>query len=99
MNHYKWLENNLPVFFDNIGLSNYKKYCQSIISADGDKCGSYERKWQQNNIPFVHGVALYLITKISPYNIEARETKNGWIDPGNWVIDNYNKFKIFLPNI
>lgn len=63
INHYKWLEINLPIFFKNIGLGNYVKHCNSIISADGDKCYNYEYKWKQEGIPFVHGVALYLITK------------------------------------
>lgn len=99
MNHYKWLENNLPTFFNAIGLNQYIKYCDSIITADADKCYSYKSIWQENNIPFYHGIALYLITKISPYNKEVRETVNGWVSPCNWVIDNYNRFKEYLPEV
>lgn len=95
--HYTWLEVNFPTVLKNLGLDEHIKYVNSIISADGDKCYCYQHKWKLNNIPFSHGVALYLLTNIPPYDAEVRQTKNGWISPDNWVINNYDKFKQYLP--
>lgn len=96
-NHYEWLEENLPKFFEKLGI-DYSNYC-GIIVADGDKCGQYQRIWEFYNVPFYHGAAIYLITKISPYCDEVRDTENGWVAPHDWVIKNYEKFKPFLEDV
>lgn len=97
MNHYDWLEDNFSTFLKNIGLEKYIDYSDSLIVADGDKAYGYESIWEKKGIPFAHGVAIYLISKLPPYNNEVRITEFGWVDPSKWVIINYNRFKDYLP--
>lgn len=92
MNHYNWLNKNFNDFTNNLNLPNY----QGLITAHGDKCYSYKDEWESHNIPFPHGVAIYLLTYVKPFSKEVRETNNGWVDPKQWVIDNYQKFKPLL---
>lgn len=97
INHYQWLEINFEKFLINIGLDHPHDY-NGLITADGDKCYGYRSEWEKNNIPFHHGVAIYLLTNISPFSKEVRDTKKGWVAPKEWVIQNYNNFKQYLPN-
>jgi hypothetical protein len=99
MNHYEWLEENFPNFLSKLGLEEQIKYSNAIITADGDKCYGYKFVWENNGIPFVHGCAIYLISKIYPYSEEVRETKNGFVAPSVWVINNYERFKGCLEKI
>lgn len=96
-NHYVWLENNLHIFFENLNLSGYINNIPSIIACDADKCYGYKYMWENEGIPFFHGIAIYLISKIKPYSEEVRDTKNGWVNPEKWVIASYNRFKPHLP--
>ena len=89
-NHYIWLEKHLPKFLEKLGIDF--NHCPGIIKAHGDKCYSYRYLWKGNNIPFSHGVALYLLTYLPPYSAEVRETNKGWVAPNQWVIDNYQEF-------
>jgi len=93
---YDWLEENLQTFFVRVGV-----LCSNgIISAHGDKCSSYRDLFSKANIPFTHGVAIYLLTYCLPYSSEVRETADGrWVDPSHWVVINYDRFKDFLPPI
>ena len=98
--HYHWLDKNLDSFVQN--LTDLKSVYGDIslkgsISADADKCYSYKGRFSNANIPFEHGVAIYLLTYYRPYSKEVRETPNGWVDPCDWIIKNYPKFKPFLP--
>ena len=93
--HYYWLEQNLQTFFSRLGI----KEENGIISAHGDKCYSYQDKWEKAGIPFPHGVAIYLLSYLRPYDTEVRETKNGWVKVEDWVIVNYPKFKPHLPSV
>lgn len=94
-NHYDWLEKNLPIFFSKLNL-NYEKYAGIIVS-DGDKCYSAKGLFKENDIPFNHGVALYLLTKTYPHCNEVRNTPDGWVDPFEWIVKSYEKFKKYLP--
>ena len=97
-NHYTYLEEHLPAFWQALGLRNAQWLTPgSILSAHGDKAYCYRRKWEQAGISFNHGVAIYLLTYIQPYSQEVRETANGWVDVADWVVANYNRFKSFLP--
>jgi len=89
-NHYDWLEKYLPDFFKKQGL-DFKNYC-GIISAHGDKCYSYRAIWHSYNIPFEHGIAIYLLSYCFPFSEEVRNTKNGWVKPDQWVVNNYDRF-------
>ena len=86
MNHYDWLDDNLEKFFYNIGVEI--DYHQGLITAHGDKCYDYEDTWKKHGIPFHHGVAIYLLSYIKPYDNESRETDNGWMPVNKWVINN-----------
>lgn len=100
MSHYDWLENNFFVFLKELGLS--KKQIDNnigIIVAHGDKCYSYESIWDEHNIPFKYGVALYLLSYINPWSDTCRNTNNGFIKPYEWVIDNYRKYKEILNDL
>lgn len=89
----KRLEKNFPIFLKNIGKENQIPYAESIISCDADKCTQYCRIWENNGIPFEHGIMIYLITKMRPYSDEARKT----ISACDFVIKYYEKFKEFMP--
>lgn len=97
-NHYKWLEKNLPDFMNKLGI-DFEKRCCGIITAHGDKCDSYKSRWSKAGIPFPHGVAIYFLSYLKPFSEEVRQTESGFVEVGKWVIDNYPKFKQFLPNI
>lgn len=94
-NHYRWLEKHLPQFFEDIGLS--WKNNQGIISAHGDKGYTYRDLWEKNNIPFNHGIAIYLLSYCDPFWFYCRRThKKEWLPVEQWVIDNYCEFKEYL---
>ena len=84
----------MPDFFEAVGVSFDEN--AGIVSCHGDKCYGYQHQWEENNIPFEHGVAIYLLTYVRPYGHEVRDTTDGWIDPGNWVVKNYSRFKEHL---
>jgi len=92
MNHYEWLEINLVSFLQTLKIPD-AEYGKGLVVAHGDKCYSYKSGWDDAYIPFEHGVAIYLLTYLHPYNKETRETDNGWVYPHHWVKDNYSRFK------
>ena len=92
MSHYDWLQKHFSTFCKNAGIK-----CYDVISAHGDKCYGYKRMWKEKGIPFEHGVAIFLLTYLKPHCDDVRETKAGWVDPADWVIQNYEKFKPFFP--
>lgn len=93
---YDYLYDNLNVFFKRIGLDT-EVYNNGLIVAHGDKCEMYKDIWAEHGISMEHGSALYLLTFCHPFSKEVRQTENGWVHPYQWVIDNYNRFKKFLP--
>ena len=93
--HYDWLAENLQVFFSALNVPEYSRHGFEV--AHGDKCYQYREEWKKVGIPFEHGVAIYFLTYISPWDMEVRETANGWVAPVKWVIDNYPRFERFLP--
>lgn len=98
VNHYKWLDKHLPEFFEKIDV-NFDHHA-GIVGAHGDKGYCYSWDWDKHDIPFPHGMAIYLLTYTLPYSLEVRESENGdWVDPCQWVIDNYDRFRHHLPEI
>jgi len=87
------LKKKFPIFLKNIGKESKVKYAESIIICDADKCDQYRSTWENNGIPFLHGVMIYLISKMRPYCNEARIT----ISPNEFVIKYYKEFKNFIP--
>lgn len=101
VNHYKYCDKHLPAFFKAAGIDFEKGYA-GVVAAHGDKCYQYKDEWEENGIPFPHGVAIYLIGSTHKFGKELRQTDNGWIAPDDWVIANYesgHKFKNILPAI
>lgn len=89
----KELLDKFPVFLKNIGREDQIKYAESIIACDSDKCEQYRVSWENEGIPYIHGVMIYLITKFRPYSDEARVT----ISPSDFVIKRYGEFKTLIP--
>lgn len=94
ISHYDYLEMILPKFFKDVGVDWESN--AGIISAHGDKGYGYKHQWEDSGIPFPEGMAVYLLSYVSPYSETVRETDSGWIDPGQWVIDNYDTFRDHL---
>ena len=97
--HYDYLEAHLPVFLDNVKVKGGWEWNRGLISAHGDKADEYRDRWEKAGIHFYHGVAIYLLTYCSPFKKECRETKEGWKNPGDWVIENAHRFLHFLPPV
>ena len=98
MSHYDWLNEHLPDFFESVGVD--WNTCPGIVSAHGDKGYGYRYQWEEAGIPFEHGMAVYLLTYVHPFGNEVRELQSGkWVAPGDWVADNYYRFKAILEEI
>lgn len=95
VDHYKWLDQHLSAFFTNVGLN--PELAVGCGAAHGDKCYGYRDSWAEHSIPFHHGVAIYMLTYFAPFSAEVRVYHLGnWVNPGTWVIENYEEFKPFL---
>lgn len=94
-NHYEWLDANFSQFLINLGMS--PDYSYGIAGAHGDKAYSYRSDWDKIAIPFNHGVAIFLLSYLTPFRNEVGKTPTGWVDVGDWVIANYERFKDKLP--
>jgi len=92
--HYDWLDANLQDFLEKLGRATQDAYW--LIHAHGDKCYSNKAVWKKAGVPFSHGVAIYLLTYLSPWQDEVRQTKKGFVKPYIWVMENYERFKPFL---
>lgn len=97
-NHYDWLEKHLPTFLDSVGKGDWIS-ARGLISAHADKCYSYRSRWEEEGLHFFHGAAIYLLSYLSPWSTEVRETKGGWVAPADWVIQNKDRFLPHLPPI
>lgn len=91
---YKELERKFPIFLNNIGKSNQIPYASSIISCDADKCEQYRKTWENAGIPYIKGVMIYLISKMNPYNKEARVT----ISASDFVLKHFSEFDNLIPD-
>ena len=87
MNHYDWFDENLNDFWLKVfNKSLDETGCAGIISAHGDKGYQYRDEWEENGIPFPHGMALYMLTYTKVMDKPKWESRS-------WVIDNYSKYK------
>ncbi len=111
MSHYQYLEKHLPKFLEDTKVRGGWKGNCGLISAHGDKFYTYRQIMEENGIHFYHGVMIGMLTYCYPYEKESREIKQGywkddttwikavWKDPKEWIIENYSRFKEFLPPI
>jgi len=96
-NHYDYLDQNLPGFFEKVGIDWESN--RGIIVCHGDKAYSYRCQWEAAGIHFYHGVALYLLSYCYPFDLEVRETEQGWVSPQDWVIQKYPQYQEYLPPV
>jgi len=96
-NPYAWLNDNMNTFLSLLKIEGVNS--ESLIILHSDKCKDYKAFWNEQNIPFAHGIAIYLLMYIPIFSKEIQNTTIGWMSPYMWVIDNYPKFKPFLPPI
>ena len=85
-NHYRFIER---VGDEAKKIANLQFDPDQISVAHGDKCYGYRDEWENKDIDFRIGALLYLMTHMLPYCTHVRETDDGWVDPGKWVIDFY----------
>lgn len=94
VNHYKWLEKHLNDFWISVfGKDLEQTGCSGIIVSHGDKGMQYKSEWDKHGISFPHGMAVYLLT----YTSELGDTPKHL--SCQWVIENYEKYKSYLPDI
>jgi hypothetical protein len=74
-NHYDFLEEHLPKFFEDLNvLGGWAGSC-GIISAHGDKFSQYKSMWEKEDIHFFHGCMLMMLTYVQPFSKESREVQ------------------------
>jgi len=89
--HYEFLDHHLDDFWQAVlGKSLSDSFCAGIVSAHGDKGYCYRRQWAEKGIHFYHGMMIFLLTYTDIMDRPMHEA-------GQWVIDNYERFKPHLP--
>lgn len=96
--HYDYLNQVLPSFFKAIKV-NHPEMAFGATTAHGDKGYGYQDKWEKAGLHFYQAMAIYLASYYHPFSDECRNTKAGWVDPGDWVITNKDRFLSFLPKV
>jgi hypothetical protein len=84
--HYDYLDAMLNPFWMRVfGKIADDMWCGGIVTAHGDKCYGYKRRWAAKGINFYHGAMLYLLTYTRVMDQEKYLS-------GEWVIENYLKY-------
>lgn len=85
--HYEYLDAVISKFWHRVFGTDFANspYC-GIVTAHGDKCYSYRRKWKESGISFQHGTLLFMLTYTNLMDMERYES-------AEWVIKNYEKYK------
>jgi len=100
MSHYDYLEDQFMDFYraacQSCGVAIDLNVNEGLIGAHGDKCYSYRDAWRKAGLRFEQGVAIYLLTHLSPWSAEVRMTEHGWVAPYDWVVANAERFLPFL---
>lgn len=97
MNHYNYLDKYWHKFAESVGGDI--SWTGGIVGAHGDKGEGYSIRWRNVGIHFYHGMMIFLLSYIKPFSNEVRQTKNGFVNVGDWVIEKYKTLKDFLPPI
>ncbi len=96
--HYDWLNTNLDAFWVKVtGKTLDQSHCAGIVGAHGDKCYGYKHNWAKAGIPFEQGVAIYLLSYVTPHSKTVRSTDGGWVDPAVWVVEHFKLLEPMLP--
>jgi hypothetical protein len=91
--HYDYLRRMWAPFIKEIGAYNEWNCNEGMISAHGDKGYGYNYIWEETGIPFNHGMLLFLLSYARPYADEVRNTSDGFVNVGEWVVSKYPEFK------
>lgn len=83
-NHYKYIELHGEKFSQKLGLS---ENIASYLSAHGDKCHSLKMEAQERGLHPGKAAMVYLLTYITPYSQQVRNTENGWVSPYDWCLE------------
>jgi len=86
-NHYVFLDRHFDTILTRMGREDMIRF-RGNFSASGDKYYSYQDRWEKAGVPWFHGAAMYHLMELL-YGNEVRDTRQGWVDPWRWVIDNY----------
>jgi len=84
------IEAKLPSFLKLLGI---QIHVPGIVSAHGDKVSQYNYQLEEANIALDYGYCLLMLTYLTPYDRECRETDTGWVSPISWVIANKTRFE------
>ena len=83
--HYAYIEKYGKTLSEDLNVSDITE----LLIAHGDKCDSYQSSWEKHFIPFSKGVMVYLLTKQKPFDDQVRDTQHGWVDPFEWIKEQY----------
>lgn len=85
--HYDYLNSVIERFWVKVfDKTMDEMWCSAIVIAHGDKCEGYKYEWSDLDIPFFHGVLLYLLTYTKIMDMPKHESSE-------WVVKNYERFK------
>lgn len=92
--HYAYCDLILNYFWKQIfnGRTLEETNCAGIISAHGDKCRQYQRKFESNDIDFCHGTLMYLLSYTEVFDDENR------YNIPDWIIRKYPIYKSMIEN-
>ena len=98
MSHYDYLTENLYPFLREAGCEDVD-YAGGLIAAHGDKSYGYFFMCEAVGIPKEHCAAMHLMTYLRPFAREVRDTPDGFVNVGEWIIENYHRFRDILPPV
>jgi hypothetical protein len=81
-NHYEYVERHGAAFSQSLGL---RENIATFLSAHGDKCMMLKIKARDAGYHQGKAVLVYLLTYVSPYSKQIRET-DVWVDPYAWCL-------------
>lgn len=86
--HYDYLDTVLPHFWKLVfGKTMDEMWCGGIVSAHGDKAYGYDHTWGEANIPFQHGVMLFLLSYTKQYPEDLLKSESA-----EWVIEQHSHY-------
>ena len=83
--YFKMIEACGEMFSNKIGCSNI---AHSLV-AEHDKIRQYKEQWEEAGVPLIYGAFIYMLSKEKGWADTVRNTSDGFVPPGGWVIDLY----------
>lgn len=92
--HYDYLDTMLQDFWLAVfGKTADEMWCGGIVSAHGDKAYGYKDQWKKADVPFKHGVLIFLLSYTSELGDRPKH------ESSEWVIENYPKYKPMIEKV